>query len=131
MQAYRLDPTTRIPPRVQSRLPSACAKRARRAGASQGHPLNSHIQMSAHPRHAVMAEADLLDLSAEFGRRRDRRQALRLRIDRRARELAERDQVRYFRAMVNDLMHGRLAEELVPYWEPTTGGVGLPHQRGA
>jgi hypothetical protein len=60
-------------------------------------------------------------------RRQDRHQVLRLRIDRRARELAARYQADLFRAMLFDLYSGRISEEALPYWEPLTGGIGQRH----
>ena len=60
-------------------------------------------------------------LTGEFRRRRDRRHELRLRIDRRARELAAADQVHYFRAMIAELYLGRLDESDVERWQPVRG----------
>lgn len=57
-------------------------------------------------------------------RRQDVCQALRLRIDRRARELAQREQERYFKAILFDVYRGALHPELIAWWEPLTGGVG-------
>jgi HEPN domain-containing protein len=75
--------------------------------------------------------SDVLDLLPELKRRQDRHQALRLRIDRRARELAARVQEAYFRAMVFEIYAGRLAEELVPFWEPIAGDVSPRHEKRA
>jgi hypothetical protein len=38
------------------------------------------------------------------------------------------DQERYYRAMVSDLLHGKLNETLVEYWQPISGRLGLPDQ---
>lgn len=67
---------------------------------------------------------NVLDLLPEFKDRRDQRQSLRLRINRRARELAERDQERYFRAMVFAVYSGKVDAELIHWWEPLDGAVG-------
>jgi len=77
-----------------------------------------------------MAEAELLDLLPELRRRRDRRQALRLRLDRRARELARRHQETYFRAMLFEIYAGRLADEAIPFWEPLSGNDSRALQNG-
>jgi hypothetical protein len=61
----------------------------------------------------------------------DIRQDLRLRIDRRARELAERDQARYFRAILFEVYSGKLDPEIIQFWEPLAGGVGVPERKGA
>jgi hypothetical protein len=72
--------------------------------------------------------AEVKDLSAEFRRRQDRRQSLRLRIDRRARELAARDQAGYFKAMVAELYLGRINEGDVDTWEPVRGSSPILEQ---
>jgi hypothetical protein len=72
--------------------------------------------------------AEVEDLSAEFRRRRDRRQALRLRIDRRSRELAARDQAGYFKAMVAELYFNRLDEGDIERWEPVRGSSPILEQ---
>jgi hypothetical protein len=98
---------------------------ARRAGAVhlRRHPPLLRVQTSAprtaHPMNATVDDS----LLGEFRLRRDRRQALRLQIDRRARELAARDQARYFQAILFDVYRGKIAPELVPYWEPLTGDI--------
>jgi hypothetical protein len=56
---------------------------------------------------------------------------LRFRIDQRARELAARDQERYFRAILWDVFRGDLDASLIPFWEPVAGGVGVPERKGA
>lgn len=66
---------------------------------------------------------------ARYRRYQAVRQKLRLRIDRRARELAERDQERYFRAMLFDVYRGAIDPELVPWWEPLAGAVGAPQRK--
>jgi len=61
----------------------------------------------------------------------DVRQDLRLRIDRRARELAARDQERYFRAMLFEVYRGTLDHDIVQFWEPLAGDVGRANLKGA
>jgi hypothetical protein len=72
---------------------------------------------------------DVLDLLGVLKVRRDKRQALRLRIHRRARELAERDQADYFHAMVAEIYTGRLPEEAIAFWTPIKGEIVAPYQR--
>jgi hypothetical protein len=72
--------------------------------------------------------AEVKDLSAEFRRRRDRRQSLRLRIDRRARELAARDQAGYFKAMIAELYFNRLDENDIERWQPVRGSSPILEQ---
>lgn len=66
-------------------------------------------------------------LSAEERSRLQRyhavRQNLRLRINQRARELAARDQERYFTAILWEIYRGELDPEIIPFWEPPAGGV--------
>jgi hypothetical protein len=80
---------------------------------------------------SVSNVCDLPITFADVERRRDRRQALRLRISRRARELAERHEEIYFKAILFQIYRGTLAEDLIPYWEPIDGGVGAPNGREA
>lgn len=66
-------------------------------------------------------------LAALEGRKR-RRPSLRARILRKARALALLNQERYDRAMLSDLLHGKLNETHVEYWQPISGRLGLPDQ---
>jgi hypothetical protein len=72
-----------------------------------------------------------LPILANIERRRDRRQALRLRISRRARELAQLDEERYFKAILFQVYRGELDPQLVQFWEPLAGDVGKPARQEA
>ncbi len=70
--------------------------------------------------------SNVVDLPTQFKERRDRHHALRLKINQRARELAELDQERYFLAMLYEIYCGKIDAELLPYWQPLKGEVIAP-----